>query len=557
MLSETFALQEKTLGRMLDEAVSRFPDREAVVYFDTGMRRTWAEFLRDTDALAKGLTAFGVDRGAKIGIWAPNVPHWLTLMFAAARIGAVLVTVNTSYGDRELAYFLKQSDCDTLFLAHTYKDHNFLKILESVVPELHERPSDGLRSAGFPALRRVFLMSDEGACGIMGLRHVTERAGSVADADYAARKAAVDPHDVVQMQYTSGTTGFPKGVMLSHVNIQNNGWWIGRNMRFTAEDRLCLCVPLFHCFGCVLGVMAAVNHCTGMVIIDAFNPLKVLDAIQKERCTAVHGVPSMYLAMMDHKRFSRYDLRSLRTGIMAGAVCPPPLMRRAVETMYLKDLTNCYGLTEASPVMTQTTADDEFTRKTETVGRSLPGIDVRIVDPGALPARVVEMPRGTPGEIVCRGYNVMRGYYKMPEETREVITGEGWLRTGDVGVMDEQDYVVVNGRIKDLIVRGGENIYPREIEDFLLEMDKISDVQVVGVPSRRYGEDVVAFIIPMEGATLTRKEVRAYCKGRIAWHKVPRFMVFVDSFPMTGSKKIRKYALREEAERLFAAAAAG
>ncbi|MDR1686705.1 MAG: AMP-binding protein [Desulfovibrio sp.] len=556
MRSETFMLQEKTLGSMLDEAVSRFPNREAVVYFDTGLRQTWAEFSRDTEALAKGLIAFGVGRDAKIGIWAPNVPHWLTLMFAAARIGAVLVTVNTSYGDRELAYFLKQSDCGTLFLAHTYKDHNFLNILESVVPELHDRPSDDLRSADFPFLRRVFLMDEEGACGIMGLGRVTERAGSVSDADYTARQAAVAPHDVVQMQYTSGTTGFPKGVMLSHVNIQNNGWWIGRNMRFTADDRLCLCVPLFHCFGSVLGVMAAVNHCTSLVIIDAFNPLKVLDAIQKERCTAVHGVPSMYLAMMDHKRFPRYDLTSLRTGIMAGSVCPPPLMRRAVEEMYLKDLTNCYGLTEASPVMTQTTADDDFARKTETVGRPMPGIEVLIADPDALPERTVEMPRGTPGEVVCRGYNVMKGYYKMPEETREVITADGRLRTGDVGIMDEKDYVVINGRIKDMIIRGGENIYPREIEDFLLEMDKISDVQVVGVRSRRYGEDVVAFIIPKEGVTITRKEVRAYCKGRIAWHKVPRFMAFVESFPMTGSKKIRKYALREEAERLFAAAAA-
>jgi fatty-acyl-CoA synthase len=556
MLPETFTLQEKTLGRMLADAVSRFPDREAVVYADTGMRRTWTEFSRDTDRLARGLMAFGLERGAKIGIWAPNVPHWLTLMFAAARIGAVLVTVNTSYGDRELAYFLKQSDCDTLFLAHTYKDHNFLKILESVVPDLHDRPSDDLRPAGFPALRRVFLMSGTDACGIMGLERVMDRAGEVSDADYAARESLAAPHDTAQMQYTSGTTGFPKGVMLSHVNIQNNGWWIGRNMRFTAEDRLCLCVPLFHCFGSVLGVAAAVNHGASMVIIDAFNPLKVLNAIQRERCTAVHGVPAMYLAMMDHRRFSRYDLRSLRTGIMAGSVCPPPLMRRAADTMYLRDLTNCYGLTEASPVMTQTTVDDDFAHKTETVGRPLPGIEVRIADPDALPERVVEMPRGMPGEVVCRGYNVMKGYYKMPGETRKVITEDGWLRSGDVGAMDEQDYVVINGRIKDMIIRGGENIYPREIEDFLLEMDGISDVQVVGVRSRRYGEDVVAFIIPGEGTTLTREDVRAYCKGRIARHKVPRYMAFVDSFPMTGSKKIRKYALREEAERLFAAAAA-
>ncbi|MDR0828059.1 MAG: AMP-binding protein, partial [Desulfovibrio sp.] len=310
-----------------------------------------------------------------------------------------------------------------------------------------------------------------------------------------------------------------------------------------------------HCFGVVLGVMAAVNHCTSMVIIEVFNPLKVLSAVQDERCTALYGVPSMFLSILEHRHFSRYDLSSLRTGIMAGSVCPVPLMRRAMEDMYLRDLTNCYGLTEASPVMSQTTADDDFRHKTETVGRPMPGMEVLVADPDLLPGQVVEVPRGEQGELVCRGYNIMKGYYKMPEATAEVINSEGWLRSGDLGSMDEEDYIVINGRVKDMIIKGGENIYPREIENFLLAMDRILDVQVVGVPSRRYGEDVVAFIIPREGAKLNNQDVRAYCKGKIAWHKVPRYIAFVDAYPMTGSKKIQKFILRKKAVEMFGEAA--
>jgi fatty-acyl-CoA synthase len=551
MQYEPFALQEKTLGTLLDETIARFPDAEAVIYHDKGLRQTWAEFGRDADALARGLMALGVQKGDKVAIWATNVPHWITLMFAGARIGAVLITVNTSYHDDELEYLLRQSDCQTLFMADAYRDHDFIKILESVVPEVREQPSNKLRVAGLPHLRHVFLMGQERKRGLCCLADVFALSGEVSEIEYAARKEEILPHDVVNMQYTSGTTGFPKGVMLTHVNIVNNGFWIGRRQNFSSADRICLPVPLFHCFGCVLGVMALVNHGACMVVIDAFAPLQVLAAIEKERCTGLYGVPTMFLSIMEHRNFSRYTLSTLRTGIMAGSVCPEPLMRRAVNEMHLSGLTICYGLTEASPVMTQTHADEDFYRKTTTVGKALPGVTVLVADPGALPDRVVERPRGVPGEVLCKGYNVMKGYYNMPEETAAAITPDGWLRSGDLGAMDAEGYLIISGRIKDMIIRGGENIYPREIEEFLSGMEGVRDIQVVGVPSRKYGEEVAAFIIPGEGATLTSGAVRAYCKGKVAWYKVPRYIAFVTDYPMTGSRKIQKYKLREMAAELF------
>lgn len=548
---EPFTLREKTLGALLDETIARFPDNDAVFYYDRGLRQNWAEFGRSVDRLAKGLIAMGVQKGDRVAIWATNVPHWVTLMFASARIGAVLITVNTSYHDKELEYLLRQSECQTLFMTDTYRDHDFIDILESVVPQIRTQPSDRLEIPNLPWLRRVILMGKERKRGILCLTEVFALADSVSEQEYEACKNSVDPHDVVNMQYTSGTTGFPKGVMLTHINIVNNGYWIGRHQNLGPRDRICLPVPLFHCFGCVLGVMAFVNHGTTMVIIDTFNPLQVLGAIEQERCTGLYGVPSMYLSIMEHRHFSRYDLSTLRTGIMAGSVCPAPLMRRAVNEMNLTELTICYGLTEGSPVMAQTHADEDFEHKTTTVGRAMPGIDVRIVDPAAMPDRLVEMPPGKPGEVVCRGYNIMKGYYNMPEATAEAITPSGWLRTGDLGIRDKEGYFTITGRIKDMIIRGGENIYPREIEEFISGMEGVHDVQVVGVPSRKYGEEVAAFIIPKEGCTLTPGDIRAFCKGKIAWHKVPRHIAFVDKYPMTGSAKIQKFKLREMAVEMF------
>ena len=552
---EPFVLREKTLGALLDETIARFPHNDAIIHYERDLRQSWTGFGSDVDRLAKGLMALGVQKGDRVAIWATNVPHWITLTFATARIGAVLITVNTSYRDKELEYLLRQSECQVLFMADTYRDHNFVDILESVVPEIGEQPEEPLEAAHLPWLRRVVLMGKERKRGILCLEDVFALAGSVSDTDYEARKASVDPHDVVNMQYTSGTTGFPKGVMLTHVNIVNNGYWIGRHQNLTPNDRICLPVPLFHCFGCVLGVMAFVNHGATMVIIDAFNPLQALGAIEQERCTGVYGVPSMYLSIMEHRNFPRYTLSTLRTGIMAGSVCPAPLMRRAVSEMNLTELTICYGLTEGSPVMTQTHADEDFEHKTTTVGRAMPGIDVRVADPSAMPGALVEMPVGVPGEVVCKGYNVMKGYYNMPEATAEAITPAGWLRTGDLGIRDKDGYFIITGRIKDMIIRGGENIYPREIEEFISGMEGVHDIQVVGVPSRKYGEEVAAFIIPKEGYTLDAGDVRAFCKGKIAWHKVPRYIAFVDQYPMTGSAKIQKFKLREMAVRLFPEAA--
>lgn len=551
MQLEPFVLQEKTLGALLDETIARFPDTEAIVHYERPLRQTWTEFGQCVDTLAKGLMALGVKKGGKIAIWATNVPHWITLMFASARIGAILITVNTSYKAHELEYLLRQSDCENLFMTDAYRDHNFIDILCSVIPEAATQASDSLKVEKLPFLHRIFLMGGERQSGIRCIDDVFALASSVSDAEYEARKSEVDPHDVVNMQYTSGTTGFPKGVMLTHVNIVNNGWWIGRHQNLGNKDRVCLPVPLFHCFGCVLGVMAFVSHGTTMVIIDAFNPLQVLGAIQGERCTGVYGVPSMFLSILEHRHFSRYDLSTLRTGIMAGSVCPAPLMRRAVNEMHLNELTICYGLTEGSPVMAQTHADEDFEHKTTTVGRPMPGMEVLVADPLALPDRIVEVPRGTPGEIVGRGYNIMKGYYNMPRETTEAITPEGWLRTGDLGIMDKDDYLVITGRSKDMIIRGGENIYPREIEEFISGMEGVRDIQVVGVQSRRYGEEVVAFIIAKEGYSMRPKDVRDFCKGKIAWHKVPRYIAFVDEYPLTGSGKIQKFKLREMAEQLF------
>ena len=551
MQLEPFVLQEKTLGALLDETIARCSGNDAVIHHERPLRQTWAEFGQSVDELARGLMALGVKKGEKVAIWATNVPHWVTLMFASARIGAVLITVNTSYHSHELEFLLRQSDCDNLFMIGSYRDHDFIKILESVVPQIREQPSDWLNAPQLPHLRRVILMGDKREWGIMRFSDVMALAPRTSLAEYEARKAEVKPYDVVNMQYTSGTTGFPKGVMLTHVNIVNNGYWIGRHQNFSPKDRICLPVPLFHCFGCVLGVMAFVNHGATMVIIDTFNPLHVMAAIEKERCTGVYGVPSMFLSMLEHRNFPRYDLASLRTGIMAGSVCPAPLMRRVIEQMHMKEITICYGLTEGSPVMTQTHADEDFEHRTTTVGRAMPGIEVVTADPDSLPEHVVEVPRSTPGEVICKGYNIMKGYYNLPEDTAAAITPSGWLRTGDLGIMDEDGYLVITGRIKDMIIRGGENIYPREIEEFISGMDGVMDIQVVSVPSRKYGEEVAAFIIPRGGVSLRVEDVRAFCKGKLAWHKVPRYMAFVDSYPMTGSGKIQKFKLREMAVELF------
>ena len=538
-----FELREKTLGQILDETVARFPDQDALVYADRGYRQTWREFADTVDAFAKGLMALGVSKGEKVAVWATNVPYWVTLQFATAKIGAILITVNTNYREHELRYLLNHSECENIFLIDTLRDHAFVDTLYAIAPELRRQGRSQLRCAALPHLKRVCYLGAEKFRGMYSVPEILGMAVMVSDDDYRARQAELDPWDVINMQYTSGTTGFPKGVMLTHVGVGLNGYWIGRNMGFTEKDRLCLCVPLFHCFGCVLGVMACVNHGTCMVIVEKFNPLAVLAAVDGERCTALHGVPTMFLAELEHKLFKRFDVSSLRTGIMAGSTCPEPLMRRVVEEMNMKDITICYGLTEGSPVMTQSDVNDPLSLRCETVGCAMPGIEVRVADPETC----AELPRGQVGEILCRGYNVMKGYYKMPEETARTISPDGWLHSGDLGIMDEAGYVRVTGRIKDMIIRGGENVYPREVEEFLMGMPDVMDVQVVGVPSRKYGEEVAAFIIPRKGATIAPEDVRAFCRGQIAWYKIPRHIAVVDAFPLTASGKIQKFRLREMA----------
>ena len=542
-----FILRELTLGQILDKTVSRFPFQEAVVHADRDFRRTWTEFAADVDATARGLMALGVQKGEKVGIWATNVPHWLTLMFATARIGAVMLSINTNYRETELRYLLQQSECENLFVIEGVRDHDFIASTYEVIPQLRSQKRGMLSVPELPHLRRVFFLGSEKHRGMYSMPELMALADEVSDADYAERKASVSPHDVVNMQYTSGTTGFPKGVMLTHINIGNNGYWIGAHQHFSGDDRVCLPVPLFHCFGCVLGVMACVNHGAAMILLEMFSPVQVMSAVEQERCTALYGVPTMFQAILDHRMFSRFDFSTLRTGIMAGSVCPEPLMRRVMTQLHMPEITICYGLTESSPVMTQTRADDPVGIRARTVGQQMPGVEVTVRDPET----GLEVPRGTVGELCCRGYLVMKGYYNMPEATAETIDRDGWLHSGDLGSMDEDGYVVISGRIKDMIIRGGENVYPREVEEFLLNMDGIADVQVVAVPSRRYGEEVGAFIIAREGADVAPEDVRDFCRGRIAWYKIPRYVAVIDAFPLTASGKIQKYKLREMASVYF------
>ena len=549
-MSQT-ALRDITLGQMLDEAIAAHPDNDAVVYVDRDFRMTYEEFGRLVDQMAKGLMALGVEKGEKVAVWATNVPHWVALQFATAKIGAILLTVNTHYKESELAYLLKQSETENLVLIDGFRDTDYVQILYTLIPELKVQQRGHLESPDFPCLKRVMFLGQEKHRGMVSMPELLAMSRLVPDGDYLARQESLDPNDVVNMQYTSGTTGFPKGVMLTHRNIGNNGYWIGENQLLSPQDRICLPVPLFHCFGCVLGVLAAVSHSSTLVILEEFNPLMVMTSIQIERCTALYGVPTMFIAILEHSMFPRFDFSSLRTGIMAGSPCPIKVMRQVIDQMHMRDVTICYGLTEASPVMTQTRVDDDIAKRVETVGRAMPEIEVRVVDPET----GEEVPANTPGEVCCRGYNVMTGYYRMEEATRETIDQDGWLHSGDIGTMDTEGYLAITGRLKDMIIRGGENIYPREIEEFLYSMDGIYDVQVVGVPSEKYGEEVGAFIILKEGFDLTPEDVQDYCRGKIARYKIPRHITFVSDYDMTASGKVQKFKLREKASGIFAGTA--
>ena len=538
--SQGYQLYERTLGQWLEHWAETTPDKEYIVYSDRDLRFTWSKFNERVDNLAKGLLAIGVKKGSNVGIWATNVPDWLTFLYATAKIGAVLVTVNTNYKQNELEYLCKDSDMHTLCITDGTWDCNYVDMTYTMLPELKTCERGHLNSERFPCLKNVVFIGMEKYRGMFNTAELLLLGQNIEDEELDAAKKNVSCHDVCNMQYTSGTTGFPKGVMLTHYNIANDGYFTGENMGFTQDDKLCVCVPLFHCFGVVLATMNCLTHGCTEVMVEKFDPLVVLASIHKERCTAVYGVPTMFIAELDHPMFSMFDVSCLRTGIMAGSLCPVELMKRVSEKMFMT-ITSVYGLTESSPGMTQTCLNDTFEQRCTTVGRDYPFVEVKVIDPET----GEECPVGVQGEMCCRGFNVMKGYYKNPQATAEVIDKNGFLHSGDLGVKDENGFYRITGRIKDMIIRGGENIYPREIEEFLYKMPGIKDVQVAAVPSKKYGEAVGAFIILNEGVKMEPEDVQEFCRGKIARYKIPKYVFFIDQFPLTGSGKIQKFKLKE------------
>jgi fatty-acyl-CoA synthase len=534
---------ECTIGGLLSDVAKRLPKQLAVKYTDRDYERTYAELDREAEVIAKGFLKAGIKKGDHVAIWATNIPEWLLTLFAAAKIGAVLVTVNTNYKVYELEYLMKQSDSAALVMMGGFKDSDYVKIVNDLIPDLKEQEPGNINSGILPFLRTVIYAGDETPAGMLNFRELYALSEKCTQEEYDAVSASLNCHETINMQYTSGTTGFPKGVMLSHYNILNNGKSIGDCMKFTEKDKLCITVPFFHCFGLVLAITASITHAASMVPIDAYHPIKVMKAIESEKCTAVHGVPTMFIAMLEHGDFGKYDFSSLRTGIMAGSPCPVKVMQDVADKMNMRDITIVYGQTEASPGCTQTTTDDSLERRVSTVGRALPGIECKVVDP----ATGKEAGTNVTGEFCARGYNIMKGYYKMPEATANAIDTDGWLHTGDLVTVDGQGYYKITGRMKDMIIRGGENIYPMEIEDFLYTNPKIKDVQVIGVPSEAYGEEIMAYVILKAGETADEDEIKDFVKANMARHKTPRYVKFVDSFPMTASGKIQKFKMREEA----------
>jgi len=538
---------EKTLGEFFDNLLQKQPDHPFIMYPDRGLVWTYADFYERTDRMAKGLLAIGVGKGDHVGIWARNVPEWLTLMFATAKIGAVLVTINTNYKIHEAEYVMRQSDMHTIAIVDGQRDVSFIDIIYQLVPELKEQPRGHLKSKHFPFLKNVVYIGQEKQRGMYNTSELFQLGNSQSDEQLQTAKTGLDRHETINMQYTSGTTGFPKGVMLSHRNILNNGFYIGERQNLTSEDRVCIPVPLFHCFGCVLGIMAVFSHGATAVMVEQFDPLLVLASVQKAKATALYGVPTMYFAELNHPMFNMFDLSSLRTGIMSGTLCPVELMRRVMTEMHMPEITIPYGLTEAAPVFIMSGVNDSIERRCTTVGTGQPHIEIKLIDPET--GNVV--PPNTPGEICCRGYNVMKGYYNMPEETARAIDSEGWLHSGDLGEVDEEGYYKITGRLKDMIIRGGENIYPREIEEFLMSHPNVEQAEVVGIPDQRYGEIAGAFIIPALGKSVSEEELREFCRQNIAFYKTPAHFFIVKEFPQTASGKIQKFKLREQARKIL------
>lgn len=534
-------LNERTVGEIVKEAARKFPETEAYVYPEHGIRKTYKEFDEETDELAKAFIGMGIQKGEHVAIWSDNKREWMLSQFATGKMGAVLVTVNTNYQEQELEYLLQQSDATTLILCESYRGTSYLDIVRAVCKEIDGAEKGNIRSEKFPHFKRVIVMNDNEYSGMYTWSELLAHAEGVSDETLEQSLGALQNDDVINIQYTSGTTGFPKGVMLTHKNVVNNGQIVGDYIHLSEYDRLCIPVPFFHCFGCVLGTIASVTHGTTMVIIEQFEAGKVLQMVQDEKCTALHGVPTMFIAELNHPDFARFDLSTLRTGIMAGSICPIEVMKKVMEDMGASEITIAYGQTESSPVITQTKTDDAIEKRVSSVGQAHPGVEVKIIDP----ATGEDTPAGVPGELCARGYLVMKGYYKNEEATKLVIDSTGWLHTGDIAVMDEDGYIDITGRMKDMVIRGGENIYPKEVEEFLYKHPSIQDVQVVGVPDPKFGEELMAWVILKDGEVLHSEELKAYCKGKISYHKIPKYIEFIDAYPMTASGKIQKFLLRE------------
>jgi fatty-acyl-CoA synthase len=525
-----------TVGGVLANAAAQWPERTALVSRHQNIRYTFRELDRAVDRVAAGLVDQGLAPGDRVGLWSPNNAEWVLVMFAAARAGLILVNVNPAFQERELEFVLRQVGCRALVTAPGFKTTDYLAILGKLVPELATSRPGGLASARLPELRLIVQLGGGAAPGVLPFAALAAESWT---------PPTPDPDHAYNIQFTSGTTGLPKGATLSHFNLVNNGYFAGECLRLAPDDGSCIPVPMYHCFGMVLGVLAAVTHGARSVFpAESFDPLATLEAVAAERCTALLGVPTMFIAELDHPRFAEFDLTSLRTGIMAGAPCPTAVMRRVVDDMHMREVTIAYGMTETSPVSFQSTPDDPIERRVTSVGRVHPHVEVKLVDRDG---RVV--PRGTAGELCTRGYNVMRGYWGEPERTREVLDEAGWMHTGDLAVLDEQGYCNIVGRVKDLIIRGGENISPREIEEHLYRHPCVLDVAVVGVPDAKYGEEVCACVRLKAGAQVSEEELRAFCRGQIAHFKVPRYVRFVDSFPLTVTGKVQKFLIRERLRR--------